>query len=129
LYNYSSNAQNEINTIGVVIDIIKQISDQTRLLSLNAAIESARAGEAGKGFGVVANEIKKLALGTAGNVLEISNKLSSISNGIELIANKVRELDILSQNQAATTEEINASMSALENNAKKIIEVAKSLSN
>lgn len=123
----SQQAKNEIGTIGDVIDLIKQISDQTRLLSLNAAIESARAGEAGKGFGVVANEIKKLAQGTAGNVQEISRKLSLISNSVEAIAHKVAELDSLAQNQAAATEEINAAMNTLDGNAKRIIDIAKHL--
>lgn len=129
LFTSSEEAQKELSTIGEVIDLIKQISDQTRLLSLNAAIESARAGEAGKGFGVVANEIKKLAQGTAGNVSEISKKLMSISNAVGAIANKINDLESLAQNQAAATQEISASMNGLDINSKKIIEVAKSLSN
>lgn len=129
LYVSSEDAQKELSTIGDVIDLIKQISDQTRLLSLNAAIESARAGEAGKGFGVVANEIKKLAQGTAGNVSEISKKLMSISNAVQAIASKISEIERLAQNQAAATEEISASMSNIDNNSKKIMEVAETLSN
>lgn len=70
-----------------IVSLIKNISEQVNLLSLNATIESARAGEAGKGFAVVAGEIKSLAGETAKATDRISNEILSIQS----ISNNVAE--------------------------------------
>ena len=73
----------QLDQVKEVIDIIDNVAEQTDLLSMNAAIESAHAGEAGKGFAVVAEEIRSLAESTSENAATIAAVINGIIESVK----------------------------------------------
>ena len=99
---------NELNStsknIYKILNSITHIADRTNILALNAAIEAVGAGEAGKGFGVVANEVKMLAMQTGNSTNEIRNLIDSMTGKMEKAVEAVARINSVIDKINETTE-------------------------
>ncbi len=106
---------------------IREIAEQTNLLGLNAAIESSRAGEMGRGFGVVAGEVRKLALNSSKATVDIEQSLNNMNALIDEIVQQIGNMTTMTQSQAALTEQLNASMQEINSLFQSLVDIVKSI--
>ncbi|KAF6586001.1 MULTISPECIES: methyl-accepting chemotaxis protein [Paenibacillus] len=103
-----SNTKKAVEDSGNVTEVagyIKEISEQTNLLGLNAAIEAARVGEAGAGFGVVAAEIRKMSTGTKEATGRIEQSLQAVRQSVYNMEQEITQITVSSQEQAKLVSE------------------------
>lgn len=120
-------AKKQVGQTDSILQYIKNISDQTNMLGLNAAIEAARAGEHGKGFSVVAEEIRKLSDETQKAVGNIKTILDAIQASVDDMSIAVDSTSSVTKTQAETTEQIVASIEELNSTTQLLADLAKDL--
>ncbi len=115
--------------ISGIVQVIKDVADQTNLLALNAAIEAARAGEQGRGFAVVADEVRKLAERTTQATGEIGAMIEEVQSSARAAVDTMQQAVARVDEGVGLAQQANDSMGGISQGAQRVVQAVNDISN